>query len=146
MTLIALAAVVVLLAAANVVNNRLIPRAYLLASLATTALLLVLLWLSGLTLADAGLGRTGLGRGLRWGLVLVALAAVVGTGLAGVVLCELQRRAGSLAAPMALHWATNALGYLTAFLVVRHLARYSAPSTSTMNRSGPAGLPLSPYA
>ncbi len=50
---------------------------------------------------------------------LVVPAAVVVTALAGVVLCEVQRRSGSLLAPVALHWAVNAFGYLTAFLVTR---------------------------
>lgn len=240
----ALTLTVLVLAAANVLNNRVVPRAYLLTSLVTTAVLLALLRLAGLSWADAGLGRAGLGRGLRWGLLLVALvagaytlgallpatrrlfadpraadagagelayqtlvripfatvlleevafrgvlygevravagvvwatvvssvlfglwhvlpaqdlrrlrpdarrlagslvvpAAVVASALAGVLLCELRRRTGSLAAPMALHWATNALGYLTAWLV----QRYAAPSTSTTKRNGPGGLPVSP--
>ncbi|ARF57141.1 CPBP family intramembrane glutamic endopeptidase [Streptomyces gilvosporeus] len=46
-------------------------------------------------------------------------AVTVGTFLfttaAGVLFCELRRRSNSLLAPMGLHWATNALGYLTAF-------------------------------
>jgi membrane protease YdiL (CAAX protease family) len=47
----------------------------------------------------------------------VALA-LVGAALAGVALCELRRRSGSLLAPIGLHWATNALGYLTATVVL----------------------------
>lgn len=39
------------------------------------------------------------------------------TAAAGAVLCELRRRSGSLLAPMALHWATNALGYLAGYLI-----------------------------
>jgi uncharacterized protein len=50
---------------------------------------------------------------------LLVFAAVVTTALAGVIFCELLRRTGSLAAPMALHWATNALGYLAAFAARR---------------------------
>lgn len=36
---------------------------------------------------------------------------------AGVLFCELRRRSGSLLAPMGLHWAVNALGYLAGFLL-----------------------------
>jgi membrane protease YdiL (CAAX protease family) len=48
---------------------------------------------------------------------LFVLAAVLATALAGVILCELRRRTGSLLPAVTVHWATNALGYLTAFLV-----------------------------
>jgi membrane protease YdiL (CAAX protease family) len=48
--------------------------------------------------------------------VAVAIAA---TAVAGVVLCELRRRSGSLAAPMALHWAVNSLGYAFAWAAAR---------------------------
>jgi membrane protease YdiL (CAAX protease family) len=58
------------------------------------------------------------GRMFRSGPPLAA-AAVAATGLAGAVLCEVRRRSGSLLAPIALHWAVNALGYLTAFVVTR---------------------------
>lgn len=40
--------------------------------------------------------------------------AVLGAAFAGVVLCELRLRCGSLLAPMGLHWATNGLAYLAA--------------------------------
>ena len=43
--------------------------------------------------------------------------AVVFTGLAGVVLCELRRRSGSLLAPAGVHWAVNGLGVLAAAVV-----------------------------
>ncbi|MCX5071771.1 CPBP family intramembrane glutamic endopeptidase [Streptomyces sp. NPDC054949] len=52
-----------------------------------------------------------------WGAVLVNAAAVLFTAAAGVVLCVLRRLSGGLLAPMALHWATNAFGYLVAHLV-----------------------------
>ncbi len=52
---------------------------------------------------------------------LGAMAAVVGavlfTGAAGVLFCELRRRSGSLLAPMGLHWAINAFGYLVGHLL-----------------------------
>jgi membrane protease YdiL (CAAX protease family) len=48
------------------------------------------------------------------GTVLAVLAAVAFTALAGLLLCELRRRSGSLLAAAALHWATNGLGLLIA--------------------------------
>ena len=48
------------------------------------------------------------------GQVLTVLAAVGFTALAGLLLCELRRRSGSLLAAAALHWATNGLGVLLA--------------------------------
>ena len=51
----------------------------------------------------------------------IVLGTVVLTMLAGVVLCELRRRSGSLLAPMGLHWATNAIGLLAAAAVAGHL-------------------------
>jgi uncharacterized protein len=66
-----------LLAVVNVLNNRVAVSAYVLTSLAATALLLLVLRLSGGTWADAGLGPESLGRGARWAaLVLVAVVAV----------------------------------------------------------------------
>jgi membrane protease YdiL (CAAX protease family) len=44
--------------------------------------------------------------------VAVVAAAVGFTAAAGLLLCELRRRSGSLLAPAGLHWATNALGVL----------------------------------
>lgn len=61
--------------------------------------------------ANAVAGQVAAGIGDRWTVVGAMLAA----GLAGVVLCELRRRSGSLLAPMGLHLATNALAYLAAF-------------------------------
>ncbi|MEW2417062.1 CPBP family intramembrane glutamic endopeptidase [Streptomyces sp. NPDC046866] len=51
------------------------------------------------------------------GAVLVVLSAVLFTAAAGVLFCELRRRSGSLLAPMGLHWAVNAFGYLVGFLL-----------------------------
>ncbi|WIM99241.1 CPBP family intramembrane metalloprotease [Actinoplanes oblitus] len=48
------------------------------------------------------------------GRVLAIAGAVAFTGLAGLLLCELRRRSGSLLAAAALHWATNGLGLLVA--------------------------------
>lgn len=47
------------------------------------------------------------------------VSAVAGSAAAGVVLCELRRRTGSLLAPAGTHWATNGLGYLVAAEVRR---------------------------
>ncbi|MFD5421216.1 CPBP family intramembrane glutamic endopeptidase [Streptomyces sp. NPDC127069] len=47
------------------------------------------------------------------------LGAVLFTSAAGVLFCELRRRSDSLLAPIGLHWATNALGYLAAFALAR---------------------------
>jgi membrane protease YdiL (CAAX protease family) len=54
---------------------------------------------------------------------ILTVAAVVGfTALAGLLLCELRRRSGSLLAAAALHWATNGLGVLlTAALAAARL-------------------------
>ncbi|GIE80660.1 abortive infection protein [Actinoplanes philippinensis] len=51
------------------------------------------------------------GTGLT-GQVLAVAGAVGFTALAGLLLCELRRRSGSLLAAAALHWATNGLGLL----------------------------------
>jgi CAAX protease family protein len=48
--------------------------------------------------------------------VAVAVLSVAATTLAGMLLCELRRRSGSLLAPIGLHWATNGLGYVFAAL------------------------------
>lgn len=49
--------------------------------------------------------------------VLVVLAAVVFTGLAGWLLGELRRRSGSLLAAAGLHWAVNGVGVLVATVI-----------------------------
>lgn len=48
------------------------------------------------------------------GLAKIAIltAVVLFTGLAGLLLCELRRRSGSLLAAAGLHWATNGLGVI----------------------------------
>lgn len=45
--------------------------------------------------------------------------AVLGTTAVGLVLCWLRRRAGSLAAPIGAHVASNSIAYLLAYLVTR---------------------------
>jgi membrane protease YdiL (CAAX protease family) len=52
-------------------------------------------------------GLVGPGAG---GRVVAVAGAVVFTAAAGVLLCELRRRSGSLLAPAGLHWAVNGLG------------------------------------
>ncbi|GAA4691166.1 CPBP family intramembrane glutamic endopeptidase [Phytohabitans rumicis] len=54
-----------------------------------------------------------LGTGVPSRLAAVALG-VAFTAAAGVVLCELRRRSGSLLAPIGLHWATNGMAYVLA--------------------------------
>ncbi|MEV6350643.1 CPBP family intramembrane glutamic endopeptidase [Actinoplanes sp. NPDC051851] len=82
----------------------------------TTSSLLFGLWhiLPSLHLAQAnqGVGEM-LGTG-RTGQVLAVAGAVGFTAVAGLLLCELRRRSGSLLASAALHWATNGLGVLVA--------------------------------
>ncbi|MBZ4017453.1 CPBP family intramembrane metalloprotease [Streptomyces purpurogeneiscleroticus] len=51
------------------------------------------------------------------GAAVAVAAAVLFTGAAGVLFCELRRRSGSLLAPMGLHGALNAFGYLVGFLL-----------------------------
>jgi membrane protease YdiL (CAAX protease family) len=58
----------------------------------------------------------------------VVAAAVISSALVGVVLCELRRRSGSLAPPAMVHWAGNALAYLSAFLVTRRYQARTTPS------------------
>lgn len=53
------------------------------------------------------------------GRVLAVAGAVGFTAAAGVLLCELRRRSGSLLAPAGLHWAVNGLGVLVSAGVVR---------------------------
>ncbi|RAG87295.1 CPBP family intramembrane metalloprotease [Streptacidiphilus pinicola] len=53
------------------------------------------------------------------GAVVADLGAVLFTSAAGVVFCELRRRSDSLLAPIGLHWSTNALGYLAAYVLAR---------------------------
>ncbi|MEV0896136.1 CPBP family intramembrane glutamic endopeptidase [Actinoplanes sp. NPDC049802] len=57
------------------------------------------------------------------GQILAVVGAVAFTAVAGLLLCELRRRSGSLLAAAALHWATNGLGLLiTAGLAAFRLA------------------------
>jgi membrane protease YdiL (CAAX protease family) len=60
--------------------------------------------------ANAAVGAA-VGRGLLGQVVTVA-GAVAFTAVAGLLLCELRRRSGSLLAAAALHWATNGMGLL----------------------------------
>lgn len=67
----------------------------------------------GFASANATAGDV-LGRS-AWATTVVVIGTIVVTGAAGVLLCELRRRSGSLLAPMALHWAANGVGTLAAF-------------------------------
>ena len=46
------------------------------------------------------------------GNALLVVVTVGFTGLAGILLCELRVRSGSLLAPILLHWAVNGFGVL----------------------------------
>jgi membrane protease YdiL (CAAX protease family) len=48
---------------------------------------------------------------------LIVVLGVLASALAGLVLCEVRRRTGSLLPAIGLHWAVNALGLLTAVVV-----------------------------
>jgi uncharacterized protein len=67
----------------------------------------------GLRDANAAIGNL-VGPGLA-GEGLTVTLAVVGATLAGVALCELRRRSGSLLPPLAVHWTLNALGLVFAW-------------------------------
>ncbi|AXE24271.1 CPBP family intramembrane metalloprotease [Streptomyces globosus] len=77
------------------------------------------LWhvLPSLGLASAKPALGGVFGGSGAGAALAVLSAVLFTAAAGVLFCELRRRSGSLLAPLGLHWAVNALGYLVGFLL-----------------------------
>jgi uncharacterized protein len=66
--------------------------------------------LPSLRLHDVNPAITGLVGPGPSGRALAVAGAVTFTALAGVVLCELRRRSGSLLAPVGLHWAVNGLG------------------------------------
>lgn len=59
-------------------------------------------------------GAVGRGRSAQ---ATTVLATVLFTALAGVVLCELRRRSGSVLASAALHWAVNGLSVLASAAV-----------------------------
>jgi uncharacterized protein len=61
-----------------------------------------------------GQANQAVGAVLGASTILPVLGAVAFTALAGLLLCELRRRSGSLLAAAALHWATNGLGLLLA--------------------------------
>lgn len=51
--------------------------------------------------------------------LLATIAALGLVTLAGVALCEVRRRTGSLLPAAGLHWATNGLGFVVAYLLTR---------------------------
>jgi len=73
---------------------------------------------AGITRSNAAAADV-FGSGGGPGQVAAVLAAVVGTAAAGVLLCELRRRSGSLLAPAGLHCAVNTFGYLLAWAAGR---------------------------
>lgn len=57
--------------------------------------------------------------GSTWGRAAAVIGSVIFTGIAGLLFCWLRERSKSLVAPIMLHLATNSLGYLGAYVVVR---------------------------
>ena len=51
------------------------------------------------------------------GVIATVAGAVVATGLYGMLLSQLRNRSDSLVAPAMLHWSTNSIGYVLAWLV-----------------------------
>jgi membrane protease YdiL (CAAX protease family) len=70
----------------------------------------------GLGKANEGVAAVAGGDGAV-GRLAPAAGAVLFTGLAGVVLCELRRRSDSLLGPAGVHWAVNGLAVLAAVAV-----------------------------
>jgi uncharacterized protein len=68
-----LPAVVAILVAVNLLNNLLVPRAYVLTCVAATGLLLSVARRDGLSWSEIGLDRASLRAGLRWSAVLVVV-------------------------------------------------------------------------
>ncbi|MFF3620388.1 CPBP family intramembrane glutamic endopeptidase [Streptomyces sp. NPDC002467] len=85
----------------------------------TVSSLLFGLWhvLPSLHLATAKPALTAVFGDSAVGAGLAVAGAVLFTAAAGVLFCELRRRSGSLLAPMGLHWAVNAFGYVAGFLL-----------------------------
>jgi membrane protease YdiL (CAAX protease family) len=70
----------------------------------------------GITTSNEAVGAAiGSGQSAR---IAAVVATVFFTFLAGLVFCELRRRFDHLIVPMALHWATNGLGFLFAWWIV----------------------------
>lgn len=65
------------------------------------------------------------GQGRRGNILAVALS-VLTTTIAGVIFAGLRLVSGSVLAPMALHWATNGLGYAFSWLLIRERGRRRA--------------------
>jgi membrane protease YdiL (CAAX protease family) len=68
-----LPAVVAILVAVNLLNNLLVPRAYVLTCVAATGLLLSVARRDGLSWSEIGLDRASLRSGLRWSAALLAV-------------------------------------------------------------------------
>jgi len=107
----ALAAVVVLLGAVNLLNNRLLPEAYVATCTLAAVLLLLLARLDGCSWSQLGVGRGSLRSGLRWSLALVVV----------VLLCDAVAAALPLTRPAFLD--SRAAGLSGGEVLVRGLAR-----------------------
>jgi uncharacterized protein len=79
-----LVAVLEILVAANLLNNRLLPRAYLPTCMAAAGLLLLVARRDGCSWTELGLGAEQVGSGLRWAAVLVAIV-LLGDAVAAAV-------------------------------------------------------------
>ncbi len=73
-----------ILVAANLLNNRLLPRAYLPTCMAAAGLLLLAARRDGCSWTELGFGRRAVGPGLRWAAVLVAVG-LLGCAVAAVL-------------------------------------------------------------
>src|SRR6478735_9922366 len=69
----------------------------------------------GLAADNEAVGSVASGAAAQW---IGVIGAVVATTLAGVVLCVVRLRSGSLIAPIALHWAVNGVGVLASAVVL----------------------------
>lgn len=79
------------------------------------------------------------GQGVSWGRrVTVVGTTVLGTAIAGVLLAELRRRTGSLFAPIAIHWAANAIGALASAWAWSRQVRPAPAGGSLLRDEAPA--------
>jgi membrane protease YdiL (CAAX protease family) len=58
------------------------------------------------------------GKGAR-GNILSIVLSVITTTIAGVLFALLRVFSGSVLAPMGMHWATNGIGYMFSWVIIR---------------------------
>jgi uncharacterized protein len=103
----AVALVIALMVAANVLTNRITPSQYLVTCLVTAVTLLTVARCSGLSWEELGLGRTRLPQGLRWAalaVVLIGIVYAIGLALPVTRTAFLDSRSAYVSAPTAA-WA-----------------------------------------